>query len=189
MASMEHNGICALCLKEKLLQSSHLLPKALYRFVIGSNQDPNPVIVTPTSAWQSSKQVEAHLLCSDCEQLFHRRGEDWTLRQCYRGQRRFRLQETLARAAPLADFGDALVFAAARIPAIDIGQLVYFAASVFWRASAIAGMHRIIIWKISNLGGSTGRSSADTYWAKPGSPCTPLFSSTSLVFGHPRSPR
>ena len=130
-------GRCALCLLEKPLQSSHLLPKALYRFVtnVGTSRDPNPVIVTPKSAWQSSKQVEAHLLCCECEQRFHSEGENWTLRHCYRGQRRFRLQEILAGTAPIADLGDALVFGAARIPAIDIRQLVHFAASVFWRAS------------------------------------------------------
>ena len=49
--------------------------------------------VTPEAAWQSSKQVESYLLCFDCERRFHREGGDLTFRQCYRGQRRFRLQE------------------------------------------------------------------------------------------------
>lgn len=130
-------GRCALCLKHQPLKSSHLLPKALYRFVtkVGGTEDPNPVIVTRKVAWQTSKQVEAHLLCFDCEQRFHKLGEDWTLRHCYRGQRRFRLQDILGQATPAANLGDTLVFAAARIPGIDMQRLGYFAASVFWRAS------------------------------------------------------
>jgi hypothetical protein len=131
------HGTCALCLTKGPLQSSHLLPKALYRFVsrLETLEAPNPVIVTRNSVWQSSKQVEAHLLCSECEQRFHKYGEDWTLRHCYRGKGRFRLQEILATSAPIEDTGETLVFAAHSIPEIDVKKLAYFAASVFWRAS------------------------------------------------------
>jgi len=93
------------------------------------------VIVTSNSVWQSSKQVEAHLLCSDCEQRFHKEGEDWTLRHCYRGERRFRLQEILARCTPIQDSSTVRVYAAHSIREIGVGRLAYFAASVFWRAS------------------------------------------------------
>lgn len=131
------HGICALCRLERDLQSSHLLPKALYRFVSGirGKGDPNPVIVAHDSAWQSSKQVEAHLLCTECEQRFHKEGEEWTLRHCYRGERRFRLQEALERSTPIEESETAKLFAAHSVTDIAIDRLVYFAASVFWRAS------------------------------------------------------
>jgi hypothetical protein len=49
----------------------------------------------------------------------------------------------LATSVPIEDTDEASVFAARSIPAIDVGKLAYFAASVFWRAS----IHR---WNLQN---------------------------------------
>lgn len=141
---------CRLCLGVKRLQNSHLLPKALYRLLrTEGKRNPSPVWFNRSSAWSSSSQLTDQLLCSDCEQLFHRNGEDWVLRQCNRGKGRFRLQDEVVRIPPvnLAVSGVPVSFRQAKfIPtrltsAIEIEHLAYLAASVIWRA----GVHKWVI--------------------------------------------
>jgi hypothetical protein len=64
-------------------------------------KNPNPVLFSRNSAWTSSTQLADKLVCSDCEQLFHRHREDWVLRHCYRGKNRFRLHEMIAGVRPV----------------------------------------------------------------------------------------
>lgn len=122
-------GRCALCLKQTELQLSHLLPKGLYRLIREA------VHITSNSAWPSSRQIQDYLLCHDCEQRFNRHGEDWILSHCYRG-RRFRLREILKAGKPLGTVDGLSLYSASALAAVDVPRIAYFAASVFWRASA-----------------------------------------------------
>ena len=67
-----HKGICALCHKDEVLQQSHLIPKAVYKFlrdekgkslVIQDNQ-----ITIPPGGFQ----IKEYLLCQSCEEQFSR---------------------------------------------------------------------------------------------------------------------
>jgi len=127
-------GRCQLCQQDGPLQVSHILPKALYRYVRTSGGG-NTIEVTKDRIQRSSKQATAHLLCSACEQRFNENGERWMLRQGYRGQGRFRLRETLVRAAPFGRMDDGLAYSAVVIPEIDVRKITYYASSIFWRAS------------------------------------------------------
>jgi hypothetical protein len=134
---------CRLCLEVKPLQKSHLLPKALYRLLrTQSIKNPDPVWFTRKAAWTSSKQLADELLCSDCEQLFNKNGEDWVLRHCYRGKHRFRLRQMIAGIRPVAfPISQAKLIPTLLIPGMEIEKLAYFAVSVIWRA----GVHRWVI--------------------------------------------
>jgi hypothetical protein len=57
------------------------------------------------------------------------------MRHCYRGRGVFRLREILRQSAPVIEQPEVLAYSASEFPAIDVGQLVYFCTSVFWRAS------------------------------------------------------
>ncbi len=131
---LEVRGQCALCLRDEILMDSHLLPKALYRFVRAA--DGSPIVLNRHAAWITDKQITKHLLCAACEERFHRHGEDWTLRQIYRGERRFRLLDVLNRCTPVAENSQIAVYALSDLPDILIDDLSYFAVSVFWRSSA-----------------------------------------------------
>lgn len=73
------------------------------------------------------------LLCHDCEQRFHRQGENWLARQVY-NNRNFPLLDRL-RAEPPADASAAQFQVPDATPAgIDSQKLAYFALSVLWRA-------------------------------------------------------
>ena len=127
-------GVCKLCLQTKDLRDSHLIPRAMYRYVrTPSQKNPNPVVVGRRVTATTSKQVSDYVLCSDCEQLFNRNGENWMLRQVWDGKR-FPLRERMSLAHQDYTFRDALVFSGSAI-GIDIEKLAYFGLSVIWRAA------------------------------------------------------
>jgi hypothetical protein len=103
-----------------------------------SNGNPNPVLITPNAAVQTSRQDWAHLLCSDCEQIFSKNGEHWVFKNGLKADGSFKLASMLAATIP--DISDSKststkLYYAAGIPEINIAALTYFAASMFWRAS------------------------------------------------------
>lgn len=128
-------GICKLCLLEKELRDSHYLPKGLLRYLQEhSLRNPNPIMVTPDSVFQTSHQITDYLLCEDCEQRFNINGERWVIRQMARIDS-FPIWEKLHEGTPLAANEDRVCYAGASIPGLRMDQLVYFAMSVFWRGS------------------------------------------------------
>ncbi len=97
-------------------------------------KNPNPFIVKKSSSKQTSAQIQEYLLCAECENLFSKRGETWVLRNCFRLDSGFQLVDWLTTKEPV-EVGDVNVYPAKCIPEIKQDALVYFAASVFWRAA------------------------------------------------------
>jgi hypothetical protein len=134
-------GTCALCRQTKDLQDSHFLPKAFYKLLLGlgkaaGQKNANPVALNEDIAFRTSAQVTDYLLCRDCEDLFSKHGEKWMVEHCWRSASDFPLRTTLKKAAPVLTVGGDDVFdGAAALGTSDISQLVYFAASVFWRGA------------------------------------------------------
>jgi hypothetical protein len=128
---------CALCKENRELRNSHTVPKALFRLMRArsGHSNPNPVVVTSRGRKQTSFQAVRSLLCSDCEHRFDHQGENWVLRNCYRGYGRFRLRELLRQSAPLHSDKDFTIYGATSVLGVSIDKLVYFCMSVFWRAS------------------------------------------------------
>ena len=138
MSSFPISGMCALCHQVRELRDSHLVPKALYRLTrLKARGAADPVIVTSTIRRQTSFQARKHLLCGDCEARFDRNGENWVMRHCYRGYDRFRLRDLLGKTKPIYTDEDEelVVYDASGVAGMSIEKMVYFAVSVFWRAS------------------------------------------------------
>ena len=132
---MNPRGVCALCKHVSILQNSHLMPKALYRLLRSPElANPNPTMMTSDFILETSRQAKTFLLCSACEQRFHRNGEDWMMRNCCRAQDQFRLRESLLAIAPGYFDGQVAVYSG-KIAKVDLAKLVYFAVSVLWRAA------------------------------------------------------
>ena len=127
-------GMCRLCVEQRELQFSHLLPKALYRLVgrASDPQHPDTVQVTLNHRRKSSEQARRHLLCSDCEQRFSSVGEKWVLRNCYRGRGVFRFRTELRQRTALDPVSEVEAYSASTE---EVGALAYFSLSVVWRAS------------------------------------------------------
>jgi hypothetical protein len=129
-------GVCKLCQSEKDLQDSHFVGKAVYkRLMEPSLSNPHPVTITSDSAKQSSKQLRDFAFCSDCEQIFNRRGEAWVhKRLAITG--RFPLLDLFAGQTPLfAEDGYGL-YDGSRIPDLDCAALLHYGAGVFFKAAA-----------------------------------------------------
>jgi hypothetical protein len=93
------------------------------------------VSINETTAVLIDKQVRDYVLCGDCEQRFNGRGEDWVMRNCYRGEK-FPVKEKIDALAPAVVLGESNWYSGATIADLRMDRLVYFGASVFWRASA-----------------------------------------------------
>lgn len=129
-------GICALCQRNAELQDSHLIPKGVYKAL----REPDhvirhPVLVTSSATVQTSEQVSDYLLCRACELVFEQGGEDWVLRNSPKRGGRFPLRDALLRSSVKSEIPSAIICKAPHDPAFDVERLIYFAASVFWRAS------------------------------------------------------
>src|SRR6266404_2162375 len=127
-------GKCCLCLEQRELQRSHLLPKALYRLIgSGTNPDhPDTVQLSSRGIKKSSEQVWRHLLCVECEDRLNKNGEKWVLHNCYRGRGIFRLRAELMTRPNLSPGAKIEIYSAA---AEEMTKLAYFCTSVVWRAS------------------------------------------------------
>ncbi len=132
-------GQCKLCLEDAVsLQESHFLSKGIYKVLRDDNEkNPNPWVLTGKTAFQTSRQMTAQLLCPSCEQRFSKHGENWVLKHCLRNNDSFSLASILASRTPdiSSTTTTTRVYYASQIPEIDIPALAYFAASIFWRGS------------------------------------------------------
>jgi hypothetical protein len=87
---------------------SHLVPAAAYKSAQGLQV--GTAVVVRHKAFFKSEQVKAPFLCQDCEQKFHRRGEDDVLAQSYQPDGQFKLRELLQAARPLESRREGAVY-------------------------------------------------------------------------------
>lgn len=135
---LTHSSSCGLCREIKELRDSHLLPRKIYELSREptARTNPNPVVVTKSKTRTSSKQVSSPFLCEDCEQRFSNNGERYVLAQCAQPDGQFKLRELLQEASPLFDTPKFKVYDIQPLDKCKVEQYLYFAVSVFWRASA-----------------------------------------------------
>lgn len=130
---------CALCRNLRLLSESHFLPKALYKLV----RDPasgKSVFMGATDRVDTTRQVKKYLLCEECEDRFNARGENWVQANSLGVDGSFPIRTALlgTQAIDSVDYDvgrNVSMYCGVDTPAVDIDRLIYFAVSVFWRAS------------------------------------------------------
>jgi hypothetical protein len=118
-----------MCLETKEVISSHLIPAGLYDYCRSGNE--KPVRVGDGVVMQTDRQVQAYLLCSDCDQLLNRSGETWAIPKFARTDGGFPLYEMISAVAPV----EPDLYATANNPLIDREKLTHFAMGIFWKAS------------------------------------------------------
>jgi hypothetical protein len=142
MRGVVMTGECKLCLQHVTsLKNSHFLSAGIYKRLRDENEkNPNPWMISGKTAVQTSRQKTAHLLCSDCEQLFSKYGEHWVLGHCLQENGSFPLASVLASRTPdvSSNHTTTRLYYASKVPEINIPALAYFAASIFWRGSIYA---------------------------------------------------
>jgi hypothetical protein len=129
-------GTCALCLEEHPLIKSHYLPAALYRLIRDQDIEGKLVVAEGSSSAYSTFEFRIPLLCATCEKRLSDGGEAYTLGNCYRGEGNFALQELLQTSGKLERMSDSVTMCpTVALTDVKTKQLVYFAASIFWRGS------------------------------------------------------
>jgi hypothetical protein len=125
-------GECRLCLKQKPLHKSHLMPHALY-----AHGKRKITFATRTKSGFNPKEIKDHLLCFDCEQRFDGLGEKEVLRWLApKSTKDFPLHDRLRVACPCEtsppNYPPLSVFRCSDV-GIDAAKFTYFTLSVMWR--------------------------------------------------------
>jgi hypothetical protein len=117
-----------LCLEQKPLHKSHLMPRALY-----AHGKRKITYATRTGSGINPKEMEDRLLCLDCEQRFNRLGEQEVLKWLApKSKNDFPLRDRLRVACPCGESSTLSVFNCADV-GIDAVKFTYFTLSVVWR--------------------------------------------------------
>ena len=128
-------GTCKLCLQQKEIVDSHLMPAGVFRLLRGTKwSNPNPAVITTDWIGQSSQQVTDYVFCSDCEHAFNTGGERWLISRLARTEN-FPLYEVIAKYEPLYAEDDFSVYHGAVIKEIDADQITHFGMGIFWKAA------------------------------------------------------
>jgi hypothetical protein len=121
-----------MCLLDKELVSSHLLPAALYHYC--RNPECSPIRVG-AKVHPTDRQIEDYLLCRDCEIVLSRGGETWVIPRLATMERKFPLFDLLTEQPPSLSEGGADVYLAANNPSFKSDKLAHFAMGIFWKAA------------------------------------------------------
>src|SRR5947209_2467094 len=123
-------GQCKLCLEQKQLQESHLMPDALYAHGKKGIQ-----YATRSQSGQNPQHMKAHLLCSDCEQRFNQLGESEVLRWLApKARKQFPLHDRLRVSLTCDEIPPYSIYKGADV-GLDTEKFAYFTLSVAWRRS------------------------------------------------------
>jgi hypothetical protein len=143
LATPSYNSKCRLCLQHRELKDSHLLPRSMYKLLRSpGTAEPNPLFIGSEKVGTNSGQYRDRLLCGECEDRFSKLGETWVMGNCWREDEIFLIRDALRAHTPTEHIpGILTVYEAASVPSIKTAHILYFAASVFWRAA----VHR---WRI-----------------------------------------
>jgi hypothetical protein len=134
-------GICALCGKTGTLISSHYLAAAFFRRLHSKEGEKviHPISLDARRMILNCNQPRTKLLCGNCEHRFKVQGEDWVIKCTCQKDGRFPLRDLLLRNTPIGQVGPtssgrrADIYTGNGISEINHREIIYFAASVFWR--------------------------------------------------------
>jgi hypothetical protein len=124
---------CPMCRVTRDVISSHLIPAALYKdcHLPGGF----PIVYNSKLAYEGSHQMQAPLLCLDCEDILNKGGENWMIPLFAKADGSFGLHDLLTSVPSAAIVDNALVYLAANTPQIQSDKLIHFAMGVFWKAA------------------------------------------------------
>ncbi len=126
-------GICALCRNDAPLIRSHLMPRSAYKAARSSGELVR-IDTAGKSAFFSDEQVVMNLLCAHCEDLFSKNGEK-IIGNYWSTDSGFRLRDLIVGQGALASGARFSVYDSLSIDSTVRNALLYFAISIYWRAS------------------------------------------------------
>jgi hypothetical protein len=122
-----------MCLEDKDLALSHLMPAALYEYFRSGNLP--PIKIGHGIVMSTDRQTKDYVLCQPCEEILNQGGETWLNPKLATMERIFPLYDLLVQGpADLTDH-DGAAYRAALNPAIESQKIIHYAAGLFWKAS------------------------------------------------------
>jgi hypothetical protein len=112
------------------------MPAGVYNIIRKASGGAAPINLTAVAMVRTSQQVAEELLCHECERRLNDNGERWFLKNCFQGGTNFPLRDLFARSRPLETGGDFTAYNGRGVLGPDLDKLIYFGASIFWRAGA-----------------------------------------------------
>jgi hypothetical protein len=125
-------GICKLCLRQKELMDSHLIPKSVYPLCAAPGLD--PVMIRHDVILPTQRQIHWHLLCAECEDILNKGGEGWAVPLLAEQMGRFPLFDLLEPKGLFASDPELSVYHGAKLPAFKTEKLVHLAMGIFFKA-------------------------------------------------------
>jgi hypothetical protein len=124
---------CPLCLQEKPIIISHLMPAAIYDYCRGPAG--HHITLTNTLVIETDRELQALLLCSDCDNDLNTGGETWLMPLLATFESTFPFHDVLTKVPPDIVEDNMAAYATARNPEIDAAKITHFAIGVFWKAA------------------------------------------------------
>jgi hypothetical protein len=124
---------CPMCLLDKPVVRSHLIPRAIYDYC--RPPEGNPIFISREVVMESSRQLQDYLLCNDCEDILNKGGESYMVGLLATIENKFPLYDIVMSVPPDVTLDGFAAHAAARNPRIETGKIVHFAMGIFWKAA------------------------------------------------------
>jgi hypothetical protein len=122
-----------MCLIEKTLVLSHLMPASVYDYLRAG--DLPPIKIGNGMVISTDRQTRDHLLCQTCEEVLNKGGENWLNSKFARMERIFPLYDLVVQGPPDVMEKDGSAYRVALNPEIDGDKILHFACGLFWKAS------------------------------------------------------
>jgi len=126
-------GVCKMCLQEKNLVSSHLIPRKVYEYC--NQEGHNPIVLTDDVLMASDRQWQYPLLCIDCETILNEGGEDWCVTKLATYEKTFPLYDLVSAKPPVDSVGTTNIFFVKNMPEVKAKEIVHFGMGMFFKAA------------------------------------------------------
>ena len=126
-------GVCKMCLQEKNLISSHLVPRKVYEYC--DREGHNPIALTSDVLMASDRQWQYPLLCFDCESILNEGGEDWCVTKLATFEQTFPLYDLVSANPPVYSIDQTNIFFVRDLPTVKVNEIVHFGMGMFFKAA------------------------------------------------------
>ena len=113
-------GVCKMCLQEKNLVSSHLVPRKVYEYC--DREGHNPIALTSNVLMASDRQWQYPLLCFDCESILNEGGEDWCVTKLATFEKTFPLYDLVSANPPVYSIDQTNIFFVRDLLAVKVNK-------------------------------------------------------------------
>ena len=154
-------GHCPFCKRDGMkLEDSHYLSKGVYKgFRAEELANPNPILITGARMLQSSQQIHEFCLCWDCEQIFNKSGENWTVPRLGWQGKGFEVWKLVKTAPYLPTDEDLRTYGCDHVAEMDCASVAHFGLGIFWKGHA----HE----PVESTGYKRGRNRVFVHFAEP----------------------